>query len=160
MASVLVNQVPYDFQSLEFEVIARGASGQAISFGIVTGLEEIEYTASFNREKIYGTSRIPQLRTLGDVEFDGSMTLQRYWFDYIMDQVRSIGVPIGQLEMTMALSYFREFAEIRTDTLVGAAFAEIGNSASRGPDPVTVSLPLDLMNIFWDGEDALGNRIS
>lgn len=161
MATAKLNLVPYDFQSLEVDIGVQGVKGRAgTNFGILTGLDEIEYTTTINREKIYGTSRLPILRTMGDVEFDGSLTMHKYWWDFIVDQCRALNLPLIKLEMAIAVSYFAEDQQLKTDTIIGAALAEIGNSGSKGPDSLMVNNSLDIMNIFYNGVDLLGNRLA
>lgn len=159
MATVLVNQVPHDFASMEVDVIGVNPGGPSRSFGILTALDEIEYTTTINREKIYGTSRLPILRTLGDAEFDGSITMHRHWWDYIVAQSVEMGIPLIELRLVLGVSYFSS-GIVTTDTLTDIAIAEISNSASRGPEPLMVGVPIDPMNIFFNGVDLLGNRLA
>ena len=160
MATVLVNQVPYDFQSLETEILVVGADGVAGStFGIIEGLEEFDYTCTINRTKVYGRNRLPIMRTEGDAEFDASITIHRYWWHLVRSSAKDLGVPLAQLEMVLNFTFYAPDQEIHTDTLTGVRVAEIGNSGSHGPDPQMVTVPLDIMNIYWDGEDIFGGTL-
>lgn len=154
MATVKVNQVAYDFYSMEVEVSANGES-----FGVIEGLEEIEYTTTINREKLYGRSRVPIERTDGDAEFDGSITIHRYWYNYLVKLAKELGIGLAQLEMTFAITYAAD-GETVTDTLTRVKLGEIGNSHSRSPDPLQVTLPLDLMNVYYDGVDVFGAKLA
>ncbi len=152
--SVKVEGIPYDFYSLQVHL-----SNDGEPFALLKGIEEIEYTTTINREKRYGASRVPIDRTEGDAEFEASMTLHRDQFNYILDKAKEMKIPPARLSMTMAVTYFVDGFDLRTDTLVGVALQELGNSHSRGPDPLSVSVGLDVMNIFYDGVDVFGTAI-
>lgn len=154
MATAKVNQVPYDFQSMEVELVSNGES-----FGIIEGLEEIEYTCTINREKMYGRSRNPVKRTDGVAEYAASMTIHRDWWHYLVAKSKELGIPLGLLEMTLGVSYFAEGAELVTDTVTGVKLAEIGNSYARGPEGLLVPVPLDIMNVYYSGVDVFGNTL-
>lgn len=152
-ATTLVNQVAYDFQSLETELVANGES-----FGIIDGLDKFDYTVTINRTKIYGRSRLPIIRTEGDAEFDASIDVHRFWWDWIRAKSKDLGVPLASLRMTLAFTFFAD-GIIHTDTLTGVALKEIKNAGQHGPDPQMTSMPLDIMNIYFDGEDIFGNKL-
>lgn len=154
-ASVIANQIPYDFYSLQFDL--SFVDGE--SLGIIRGVEEVEYTATINRVKLYGVSRKPVARTDGDVEFEASITFLRSWYDFIVKKAREAGKGLAQIEMTLAVSYYAEDYELVTDTLTGVKFGEIGNSHSRSPDPLMVTVPLDVMNIYFNGMDVFGETL-
>ncbi|HMJ52402.1 MAG TPA: hypothetical protein VK540_10005 [Polyangiaceae bacterium] len=155
MASTVVNEVPYDFYSMEVEISIAGES-----FGIVKGIEEIEYTTTFNREKLRGGSRKPLLRTDGDVDYEGSITWLKSWFDYLCDKSRELKIPLADLELLVNFSYAHKGEVLHTDTLVGVKLAEIGNSHSRGPDGLQTTSPLDVMDIFYDGVNVFGETLA
>jgi hypothetical protein len=153
--TTLVNQVPYDFQSIETELVANGES-----FGIIEGLDQFDYTVTINRTKIYGRSRLPILRTEGDAEFDASITIHRFWWDWIRQKSKDLGVPLASLEMILAFSFWAPSTKtLHTDTITGVKFKEIKNQGQKGPDPQMTNTPLDIMNIYFDGEDIFGNKL-
>jgi hypothetical protein len=164
MATALVRQVPTDFASIETEVIAKGTGG-GVSLGLVSGLEEFDYTATVNRTEMYGSGRLPMSEpTEGDAEFSASITVLRFWFDWLTEQSRALGIPLFELTFTIAFNYYGKDpqtgeAVLHTDTLVGVKLNEIGNSGSRGSDPNMVSMPLRVGNIFYDGVDGFGNTL-
>jgi hypothetical protein len=147
------DNIPYDFYSLE---ISLSSGGEPIAF---VSIEEIEYTITINREKMYGSSRLPVARTDGEVEFEGSMTVNRGQYHTIVAQAREVGVPLANLEFNLTIVYGKR-DEIHVDVLERVMFQEFSNSHSRGPDPLQVTLGLDIMNIFTDGVDALGNTFA
>jgi hypothetical protein len=154
--SVIVNQVPYDFYSLELEVAIDGGE----SFGIIDGFEELEYTVTINREKMYGRSRLPRKRTDGDAEFEASLTLHQDAWHFIRKKLKESGIPIARAKFNITVSYFAEDEELVSDTLTEVAIAELGSSHSRGPEGLTKSMPIDPMNIYFDGEDVFGGKLA
>jgi hypothetical protein len=154
-ASVTVNAVPYDFYSMEVEVVAGDES-----IGIIKGIEEIEYTVTFNREKLRGGSRKPIARTDGDIDMEGSITWLKSWFDYLCDKSRELGIPLADLELLFNFSYAHKGDVLHTDTLTEVKLGEISNSHSRSPDALMVTTPLDIMDIFFDGENVFGETLA
>ena len=154
MAQVNSNGAVYDFQSLETEFVGNGQS-----FGILNGLDEFDYTTTVNRTKFYGRSRVPLTETEGDAQFDASITVDRDWWHRVRAQAAEMGVALADLEIVLAFSYYAKDHDLHTDTLTGVKIKEIGNSGKHGPDPQMVKLPLDVMNIYYDGEDVFGNKL-
>lgn len=161
MAQTTVNQVPLDFASIETEVIAPG--GQ--SLGLVSGLDEFDYTVTINRTEMYGPGRLPMKKpTEGDAEFAGSITVLRFWYDWLVAQAHDLGIPLAELSCTINFTYYGKDPStgdriLHVDTLTDVMLNEIGNSGSRGPDSQMVSMPLRVGNIFFDGVDVFGNTL-
>jgi hypothetical protein len=154
-ATVKVNAVPYDFKSMQITINANGED-----FGILRGIDELEYTATINREKFYGGHRVPILRTDGEAEHEGSLTMQRSWFNFIVRKARELGVGLAMLDMTIAVTYESPDGETFTDTLVGVRLGEIGNSHSNGPEHLMVTIPLDIMDVYYEGTNVFGDRLA
>lgn len=154
MATVKVDKVAYDFKNLEVALVAGGKS-----FGIIDGLEEIEYQCNIEREKFYGPSRLPVIRTEGQADFEASITMARYWWQYIVRRTLELGLTLAGLEMALSVSYVKPGQPIATDTLWKAALSEITNSHTNGPEHLMVPCPIDIMNIYYQGVDVFGNRL-
>lgn len=158
--SVVVQDIPYDFQSAQFSITASGPGGAGAGIiGIVTGIEDFEYTSKIQRAKLYGSSRTPRVRTSGDVEPDGSVTLWRSHWQAIRTYARANSIALAHLHMTIAITYVHAGYPPYTDTLYDVMLGEIGQSAQRGPDALMTKIPLDILNIFYDGEDVFGNKL-
>jgi hypothetical protein len=161
MASALVNTVPFDFQSFETEIIVGGSV--ADTFGIVSGIEKFDYSVKVNRTKFYGRSRLPLAMTDGDAEFEASISVDRFWFNYMIERSKELGIAIADLEMTISLVASAKlpgsnaFDDIHTIAWAGARFQGIKESGQHGPDAQMLDLPFDVLNIFWDGVDIFGN---
>jgi hypothetical protein len=162
MASVLVNTVPFDFQSFETEIIVGGSNVDTL--GIVQGLEKFDYSAKVNRTKFYGRSRLPLAMTEGDAEFSASITIDRFWFDYMVAKSVDLGIALADLEMTINLTATGKLPgtttlDLHTITWTGVRLQEIKESGQHGPDPQQIDIPFDLLNIYWDGVDLFGNAL-
>jgi hypothetical protein len=154
MPTVQHNNVAYDFKSLEIEFVANGTS-----FGILEGIDEFDYSGTINRVKFYGRSRNPLTRTEGEAEYDASITLDRDWWHFMRAKAQQMGIPLADLEIVIAFTYYAKDQELHTDTITGVQIKEIGNSGKNGPDQQMVKIPLDVMNIYFDGEDVFGNKL-
>lgn len=158
--SVVVQDIPYDFHSAQFSITAAGPGGAGAGIiGVVAGIEDFEYSSKIQRTKLYGSSRTPRTRTDGDVEPDGSVTLWRSHWQAIRSFAKQQQIPIAKLHMTIAITYFADGYPPYTDTLYDAMVGEIGASGQRGTDPLMIKIPLDVLNIFYDGEDVFGNKL-
>lgn len=162
MASVLVNTIPFDFQSFETEIIVGGSV--ADTFGIVAGLEKFDYSAKVNRTKFYGRSRLPLAMTEGDAEFSASVSIDRFWFHYMVAKSIDLGIALADLELTINLTATGKLpgttdVDLHTITWTGVRLQEIKESGQHGPDPQVLDLPFDLLNIYWDGIDIFGNSL-
>lgn len=154
--AVTINQQAYDYANISIDISIPGRS-----FGIVgAGAESINYSTSFDREIMRGGSRLPVDTTDGEAEFEGSITFNRYWFDYIVAQAAEAGVGLGVLEMTIAVSYAKSpDVAIQTDTLSRVRFNGFDHSHDQGPDVLQVECDLHIMNIYYNGVDVFGGRL-
>jgi len=155
MATVKCNGVAYDFKNLE--VSFATVAGQ--QFGINSALDELSYSISIENEQFYGGHRLPQIRTEGQAEFEASCTMAVYWWTYIRRRARVLGIPLGSLELNLAVSYVTRDEEILTDTLFRTKLLGLENDHSNGPENLMVTVPLQPMNIYYQGEDWFGNRL-
>lgn len=152
--SVVVDQTPYDFQSLEIEFVANGQS-----LGIIDGIDKIEYSSKVNRTKFYGRGRLPVNRTEGDAEFEASISLTRYWLNFMLAiAANDLNVGWAQMEVVLGVSYYVPNKDIVTDTLTGVRLAELKTSMQHGPEQAMVDVPLDVMNIYMNGADPFNGR--
>lgn len=160
MASTLVNTVPYDFQSFESEIIITGAVSD--TFGIASGLEKFDYSVKVNRTKFYGRARLPLAMTEGDAEFDASISVHRFWFNYMVQKAKDLGTALADLELVMSMTGTAKLpgsteTDLHTITWTGARISGFKESGQHGPDPQMIDVTFDLLNIFWDDVDIFGN---
>jgi hypothetical protein len=160
MATLLVNTVPYDFQSVEVELIARGTS--VLTFGIVDGIEGFDVSWKINRTKFYGRGRLPLDMTEGDAEFDASLSLHQYWYHYLSAKAAELGLGLADLRMFMSLNYFGKLPDGSSSdphnmTVTGARWNSGKHTGKHGADPLMWDMGLDVLNVYMDGRDVFGN---
>jgi hypothetical protein len=153
-ATVKVDRIAYDFQSLEVELVGWG-----VSFGVIDVVETIEYNCSIDRAKAWGASRDPLLRSEGKADYDGSITMYRYWWNHLVQCAHNIGCPLGFLELLLPVSYKTKDGSIVTDTIAGVRFANINSSISEGADNSMVEVPIDPMTIYYQGFTVWGEPL-
>ncbi len=147
-------KVAYDFQSMEITIVANGES-----IGICKGVETVEYNCSIERVKVWGGSRDPMLRTEGTADYDGSITMYRFWWHFLVAKSKELGIPLGFLEMLIPVSYFTKDGAIVTDTMSGARIANINTAMSEGAENAMVEVPLDLMTVYYQGATVWGDTL-
>src|SRR3954470_16041389 len=161
MGSVLVNTVPFDFQSFESELIVGGAAND--TYGIISGLEKFDWSIAINRTKFYGRSRLPIGITEGDADLDGSISVGRFWFHYWIAKSQELGIALADLELVLNLTASGKLPgdelDIHTTTLTGVKIKGLKESGQHGPDQQMIDIPLDVMNIYFDGVDIFGNKL-
>lgn len=154
MANVIVDDVPYDFQNLEITLIATD-----FSLGIIGGVQSVEYKSTTKREKHWGSSRIPQQRTEGQHDFEGSLEMRQSWWHYIVTMAFTNNVPLAQMRLNIGVTYFTGQRVTVTDTLFNVAISGIEASHSSGEKMLMIKLPLDIMNIYYQGTDLEGRDL-
>jgi hypothetical protein len=151
-----INKVAFDYYNIQLEIAATGQT-----LGIVgPGCESIAYNWKVGREKMRGGSRLPVDMTEGDADFEGKLKFNRFWWNYLVLTAGELGVGIANLEMNMGITYSKGNAQRITDTLIGVKLAGGDHSHDRGPSVLMVESALDVMNIFYNGVDIYGNRLS
>ena len=155
MATVKVNGVAYDFKNLEVSFVGRDGS----QIGINTALEEISYSISIDDEKFWGGSRLPQLRTEGQADFEASCTMARHWWTFLRRKARDLGFSLNSLRLNLAVSYVAEGEEVVTDTLTDVKLKGLEQDHSNGTEHLMAAVTLDPMNIYFQGEDWYGTKL-
>ena len=155
MATVKVNGVAYDFKNLEVSFV--GYDGQ--QFGINAALEELSYSFSVDDEKFYGGSRVPQLRTEGQIEYEAACKMAQYWRTYIIRKAQQLKIPLIKLRLNLAVSYVAEGEEVVTDTLTDVKIHGLDQDHSNGAEHLMADFTLDPMNIYYQGMDVTGQKL-
>jgi len=155
MASPKVNRVPYDFASLELSI---EADGEPLS--IIDAFTEIEYSDNVEREKYYGSNRVPVDATEGVYDAEGAVTFRRDAFNQIVDWGKQRGKGFYQLEMTLTISYAHKDEPLVKDTIRRVKFGSRENSHSQGPENLVVPCDLFIQDrIFFDGIGPFGETL-
>ncbi len=160
-----VNKVAYDFMNGEVSidlVTAQGTSTKNLRpLPILEGVEEVNYTTTIEREKMYGSSRLPVARTDGSADFEASITMLAYWWRYLVDVANELGIGLANIELNVTYSLFKDAnIPIHTDTLYRCKIKSPEMAFKRGPENLMVPVSLDPMNIFYDGFDIFGNKLA
>lgn len=142
-----INGYHYSWASIEFSIL-----GTVTKF-----LNEVEYTDGHERGMGRGTSGRKKLRTRGETDPEGSMTLYRKAWDELLEQLRvkaaELGVAVRDLPFSMTISYADNGQPTRTDVLEDCLLGEVSTNPSEGTDPAMVEVALDIMKIRWNGID-------
>jgi len=144
MATPVVNRVPHDFATIEAEL-----SDGDESWGVLDGVTEIEYSDSVEREKLRGTSRTPIAATDGEYDAEGSMTVYRYYYDYLVEKAKAKGKGLYELSFTLTINYAFRGEPVKTDVITGVRIASREHSGSQGPDPLDVPLELFIGGLIY-----------
>jgi hypothetical protein len=158
-------KVAYDFSNAECSIDVVELQGTQIvvlsSLPIADGIEEVNYTPSIEREKMYGSNRQPQARTEGQADYEASITMQLYWWRYLIDVANDLGRGLGNIELNIGYNLFKGGnVPLHQDVIWRAAIKSPESAFKRGPENMMVPVSLDPMNIFYDGVDMFGNPIA
>jgi hypothetical protein len=162
MGSVLVNTVPFDFQSFESELIVGGAAND--TYGIVSGLEKFDWSIAINRTKFYGRSRLPHRhhrgrRGLRRLDLGRAVLVPLHG----SPSRKSLASPWPTLELVLNLTASGKLPgdelDIHTIDVTGVKIKGLKESGQHGPDQQMIDIPLDVMNIYFDGVDIFGNKL-
>ena len=167
--AVLINKTAYDFQDLMFNISLVKDAGvnkfqQLAILPIADGIEEINYSPKFERQKMYGSSRIPQGRTSGVADFEASISMQFYWWRYIVETCRQLNIGVGQVLMNIQIIFTKNspLADVPLyDVFLERCAIKTSDSAFKhGPDTLIVKVDLDPMNIYDQGVDPFGKSLT
>lgn len=160
-----IYRVAYDFSHATASIDLVTPEGTGIrslrQLPAMEGIEEINYSTTIEREKMYGSSRIPLARTDGSADFEASITMQAYWWRYIIDVANELKIGLGNIELNIGYSLFKDSAvPIHVDLLYRCAIKSPESAFKRGNENLMVPVSLDPMNIFYDGVDIFGNPLT
>ncbi len=102
--------------------------------------------------------------TEGDAEFEASISIGRFWFNFMVAKAAALGIALADLEMIINLTATGKLpgsneVDLHTITWTGARLQQIKESGQHGPDAQMLDLPFDILNIYWDRIDIFGNSL-
>lgn len=165
MAEQVYKSVAYDGKNTQLSIVIKGTTvdGKPVpqkSLAITKGWSNLEYTTTINREKYKGGNRIAEDRTEGDADHTASLTASRSTWQLIRKTAQSMKIPLAYIEMDMTIKVKKGQTDGGTDTLHRVALQEIGATLDNtSTAPTEMTMPLDPMNIFYDGEDVFGEKL-
>lgn len=136
-----VNQVPYDFASIEFDID-----------GLLTvGLRSLSYEHGMEVEKNFGASREAINRT------DGVYSAEDAEVTLLMSDYRALIAQLGNGYMKRvfpaAAVYGHDGGETYTDELIDCRIIMDAHDHSQGPEGLEVSITLSVMKVKPNGVD-------
>lgn len=165
-----LHKVAYDFANAEAQIAVVKMQGDKLIYltqlPIIDGIEEINYTPSIEREKMYGVSRNPVARTDGIADYEASITMQLYWWRYLIDVCADLGLGLAQIELNIHYTVFKDLPPIVSgaempvywDLLYRCAIKSPESAYKRGPETLMTTVSLDPMNIYYNGLDMFGRE--
>ena len=152
MATVTVNNVTYDLQNCEVELVTANGT-----LGLVGMIEELHYSHKVTREPMRIGRSIADW-TDGEAEYEASMTVQKAQWDYWVECAQEQGIGLAMMKLTIGATYFKN--QILTqDTLWKSLCSASEHAFKRGPDMLVVPVEFNVSNIYYQGVDVFGNDI-
>jgi len=152
MPTVTVDNVAYDLQNCEVELVTAGGT-----LGLVGGLEELNYSHKITREPMR-QGRAIAAWTDGEPEYEASMTVQKSYWDYWCAAAQEIGIGLAMMQLTIGATYFKN--QILTqDTLWKCLYSSSEHAFKRAPDLLVIPVEFNVSNIYFQGADVFGNDI-
>lgn len=152
MPTVTVNNIAYDLQNCEVELVA--AQG---TLGLAGMVEEVNYSHKVTREAMRIGRSIADW-TDGEAEYECSVTVEKAQWDYWVLCAQEFGVGLAMMKLTMGFTYFKNQV-LTQDTIWKALVSSSEHSFKRGPDKIVVPVEFNVSNIYYQGVDVFGNDI-
>lgn len=135
MASAIVNNIPYDYADIEIDLG---------DLGIYKGITEINYSDSVDRDRFYGTSRLPQDETDGVYEAEGDVTFHKSesirFIKALGDRAATLGLTGYMLvPFDVTVKFAHGANPVETEVLRGCKLGGSDSGYSQGPDKLEVS---------------------
>jgi hypothetical protein len=144
MASPRVNNVPYDFASLTFNING---------LRITSGLRSISWEHGMEVEKLMGADREAFDRTGGTYNAeDSEVTLYKSTYLAVIGALGP-GYMLPDAEFGASLSYGKDGQEVHTVQFERARIIKDAGDHSQGTEGLEVSITLSVMKIKPDGID-------
>lgn len=143
----LINGYRYSWASIEAKI--RGK--------ILTGLTEITYQNSVERERVRGQGRHGQGWTAGELDSEASITLSKEDYDALLDELAPDKEGAFDVLFEIVVSY-EENGRVTTDTLLDCRIKSGERSHSRGNEGLVVTVPLDVDEILENGHRVIARR--
>lgn len=159
-----VQKVAFDYQSQTVTIDLCVMEGDQLrllrSLPIADGVQECNYTDTEEFEAMYGSNRLPQDFTDGIASFEASLTLERYWSNFIEDVLEELNVGRAMARFNIASNLYRGgTVPARQDVLWSCKIKSWESSAKQGPEALKVPIGFTPLNIYRNGRDPFGNTL-
>lgn len=145
MATATVNNITYDFASIQFVV------GKLV----YTGFEDISYKHGVKVEKFWGSSRVPVGRTEGVYECSDVKVSMRKADAVALRAALGKGYMRESSAISGSVAYGNKDAPTVTDRLVGLRLIDEGDDHKKGPSPVMETLMFSCMMCLKNNVDPM-----
>ena len=128
---------------------------------LLEGVRELNYKVTVNRTAVRGHPREPLGHTIGEVEYEASVTLLRAYWDAIKERIRNTygRAPMDAQGMVTFSIVERGMTSKRIDIEING-LAELDSSSSQGTDPNEVKVGFTVLSIKEDGKAMIDRAIS
>lgn len=141
MAQPLINGNLYSWASIEFNVAGIN----------INGITSIEYDEEEETEMVYGAGKRPVGRATGNINTEGSITLQMEEIQRL--QELSVDGRLQSIEpFSIIVSYLKRNGDTAADTLRECVFVNNGRSAGQNDKSIEQDLTLSIGFIEWNGK--------
>jgi hypothetical protein len=161
MPAVTLKKEEWDNANIQLSI-----SGGSKALGIrlapfaLADWDELSLKTTIERSKRTGPNRNAVQRTEGRSDHEGSIKLPSYYWIYVIERATELGVPLAYLEMTLAVSFARKNRPLKTHTATGCALKEISLEVGDDVENISLDVPIDPMNIYWNGVDVWGSKLN
>ncbi|GAB6170784.1 hypothetical protein JCM15765_02620 [Paradesulfitobacterium aromaticivorans] len=138
----MINGRVYDWESITI----------ALPYGVVIGIESIEYKDSKEKEFVYGKGAMPVGRGEGNYKAEGKLTVLREEYQNLLDYCKQIGKSFYKIPpFPVTVSYANDGEPVKTDVVKGCSFNERSQSMKQGDKSVSKELSFIAEKVVEDG---------
>lgn len=161
--AVTINKVAYDFPNIGvgIDIVEKQGTSLVVlaSLPILDGLEEINYAPTVEFEAMLASGRVASDFTEGSVTFEGSVSMQLYWWRYLINMANSLGRGLMNVRFNMGITFYKPGLQLEVDTIQEAKLSSMEAAFSRGAETLMTPIGFKALNCFYNGVDLLGNRL-
>ena len=161
--AVTINKVAYDFPNISVGIDIAEMQGTRLvvlaSLPVADGMEELNYAPTIEFSEMLAAGRKPSDFTEGSLTCEGSLSLQLYWWRYLINQANALGRGLANIRLNMAVNFFKPGIPIETDTIWQAKLSNMEAAFQRGADTLMVPIGFKMLNIYYNGFDLFGDPL-
>jgi hypothetical protein len=163
MATVTINQVPWQFSNIsyQFALYEWNGPGQVKllidNLPLGAAVKEFNYSGKIEVEDMMGSAQQAQDTTDGVGAYSGDFTLEQYGADKLEEIIAGIaGHGWGTVRLNTSLIFSKPGVDTFTHTIYMARVIENNSPLKAGKDPLAVQYTLKPHRIYKRGKDAFG----
>ena len=152
MPTVTVNNIAYDLQNVEVELVTEQGT-----MGLIGSLEELNYSTKVTREPMRAGRLIADW-TDGEAEHECSITVPKAYWEQWVETAQALGIGLAMMKLTIGATYFKNQV-LTQDVLWKCLFMSEEHAFKRGPDLLVVPVEFNVSNIYYQGVDVFNNDV-